>query len=267
MVGEQWPGTTEEKWRVVRHWVTGCGADPLLVLKEMEHGMSMTYTNGFWVGCGLLHGVPVAHVPHELTRRVEPAQLVDLAMMTALHNPSRFAEACFTIEDNVHVGGIWPLLHRHILCHTSMPPLMDHTFTNVHHGGIKKFVWGVFNHLAGVSCARQAEKAIIAIMKHPIPVCSREEHAGVKALIKAGGLTLSRRGKSLGVLQYPGVSLTMTKTDHYLLVLLAAFSTTHHMLPEPFVRLRKTLRQLADDHEPTMVQVIQGAWRQGRKLP
>jgi len=267
MPHRQWPSSFDEVRRVARHWVTSCGADVLSALAEIEFGLDMAYDNGFWTGRGLPHAVPVGHVPHEQVRRVEPEALVDLGMFLALHDRRHFASACDLISRNVGRGGLWPLLHKEIQEHTHMPPLMHDVFFAIKHPATRTFVWKTFLHISSTYAADAVEQEIVATMAEPLPICSVPEHECVRELVTMGGIVLSNNHKKLGVLQYTGIAIGMSRIDHYLLVLMAVYSTTTNPLPRPLAALRAKLAERRAHHTKTNAQRIKELWNLGHTLP
>jgi len=254
----QWPGPYPQIQRVVDHWVRGCDVDPMRALFSIQGGLRLTKQNNFWVADVLASGVPVEFVTATTGAFTPPEALIDMGVYLAWHDPARFYEAAHLVEMHRHSNIFWKSLFGAFAHATALPPLVSEVYHAVYHPKLRKFLWNVGVNIAEDMDVQSVCDKIGGVVAHPLPICSAEEHATMVAVAKRTGVTLTRTSsRHIASLQYTGVGVSMTKTDHLLIVLVAAFGENIPHLPPPVQELRAWLkRHRAENTRSTMQQIL-----------
>ena len=185
----------------------------------------------------------------------------------AWHDPARFYEAAHIVELHRHSNVFWKELFREFSRATSLPPLVSNVYHAVHHPKLRKFLWNVGMNIAEYMDVQSVCDKIKVVAAHPLPVCSVEEHNCVVAIANGTGVSLTKTAaKHVASLQYAGVGVSMTKPDHLLFVLVAAFGKDCLHLPVPILELRTWLKAHRKNRVRTTTQLVLQDLRLGHTL-
>ena len=257
MASTQWPSTLSEVRRVVAHWVSGCEADVLGTLFKMEGGLTQTYDNGFWLSEEVPHGVPVTNRPTVGHRRFEPACLVRLGLHLALHHPPSCALHLHFIELNKGRSEFFHTMAECVKVHVSVPLVVERVIAQVKQPSIVRKLMQIAARVANRCDAAAVSAQVCEVLSHPIPVKSAANHACILRYVRDAGVAVFPTPlRQIGVLQYPCCSVTTSRVDHTLFVLLCAFGDDCADAPDNIMGLRAWIAAHEAAHVKTAMQEI-----------
>lgn len=257
----QWPGTLREVRGVVRHWVDGCGTDVVRTLFELERGLDLAADNGFLVSPTLTHAIPMELVQNCNIQHVLSERLVRLGCYLAFHNHQNFANHVYVVELHKARTPFWEGIFKGYSAATSPPTIFAETLRCVQHPTINRLVWRAANSVMSSCDAVAVCERMCETLNQPVVMSTQAAHASLVHFIECAGLHVTRCGKGIGVLQYPGGALTMSRQDHLVWMLLAVFYSPYDELPSSFRELKEWIRDHSLAHEMGVIQTIMKEWR------
>ena len=260
-MARQWPCTGEEMMRVVHHWVEGCGADVVRTLFEMEGGMVQRVENGFLVCATMSHAVPLSIVPSAGPQEIMAESLVDLGCCLAWRRRDMFVTHASAVEHNRKRNAFWGGMYARLLSHSTAPGPFCEVLRSVQHPSLCRLVWRAACGVLSACDPDAVSKMIYSAASHPVAVTDKKTHASLMDFVRAAGGHVWPCTKGTGVAQYPCASLTMSRPDHLLWIILCVFYHRDDDMPGAFKQLKQAIRSHADEHDKTVVQAIMEEWR------